>query len=99
MAPPDLSDDGYSYMGGRLAATSDGPAGQFMYDDTGRRLTVFVLPLHAAAGAPIQHVDFANVDGCAWIDNGIGYTVVGRFPPPQLRRLAEQVRRQFAGAT
>ena len=27
VAPPDLSAEGYSYMGGRLAATSDGPAG------------------------------------------------------------------------
>ncbi len=100
VAPPDLSDDGYSYMGGRLAATSDGPAGQFMYDNKqGVRLTVFVLPLHAAAGAPIQHVDFSNVDGCAWIDNGVGYTVVGKLPPPELRHIAEQVRRQFGGAT
>ena len=31
VAPPDLSAEGYSYMGGRLAATPDGPAGQFMY--------------------------------------------------------------------
>ena len=46
VAPPDLSADGYSYMGGRLAATPDGPAGMFMYDGPkGVRLTVFVLPL------------------------------------------------------
>jgi len=100
VAPPDLSADGYSYMGGRLAATPDGPAGLFMYDNgQGVRLTVFVLPLRAAAGVPIQHVDFANVDGCAWIDKSVGYTVVGKLPPPELRRLAEQVRRQFTGAT
>ena len=100
VAPPDLSADGYSYMGGRLAATPDGPAGLFMYDNgQGMRLTIFVLPLHAAAGAPIQHVDFSHVDGCAWIDNGVGYTVVGKLPPPELRRIAEQVRRQFEGAT
>ena len=33
VAPPDLSADGYHYMGGRLAATPNGPAGMFMYDD------------------------------------------------------------------
>jgi anti-sigma factor RsiW len=100
VAPPDLSADGYSYMGGRLAATPDGPAGLFMYADAqGLRLTVFVLPMSSAATMPIQHVDFAHVDGCAWIDKGIGYTLVGKLPPPELRRLAEQVRAQFIGSS
>jgi anti-sigma factor RsiW len=100
VSPPDLSTEGYNYMGGRLAATPDGPAGLFMYDnDQGVRITVFVLPLHAAASAPIQHVDFAHVDGCAWIDKNIGYTVVGNLPPAELRRLAEIVRRQFETST
>jgi len=100
VAPPDLASDGYSYMGGRLAATPDGPAGLFMYNDPqGVRLTVFVLPLGAAHSAPIQHVDFANFDGCAWIDKGVGYTVVGKLPPAELRRVAELVRRQLSGTT
>jgi anti-sigma factor RsiW len=100
VSPPDLSAEGYNYMGGRLAATQDGPAGLFMYDNAqGVRITVFVLPLHSAASAPIQHVDFAHVDGCAWIDKNIGYTVVGNRPPAELRRLAEIVRQQFEGTT
>lgn len=100
VAPPDLSADGYNYMGGRLAATPDGAAGLFMYDNAeGVRLTVFVLPLPAAAGAPLQHVDFAHVNGCAWITNGVGYTVVGKLPPAELRRIAEVARRQLDGST
>jgi len=100
VSPPDLTTEGYNYMGGRLAATPDGPAGLFMYDNAqGLRITVFVLPLRSAASAPIQHVDFAHVDGCAWIDKNIGYTVVGNLPPAELRRLAEIVRRQFEGTT
>jgi anti-sigma factor RsiW len=54
-----------------------------------------VLPLSEAASMPIQHVDFAHVDGCAWIDKSIGYTVVGKLPPPELRRIAELVRKQL----
>jgi anti-sigma factor RsiW len=99
VAPPDLSADGFSYMGGRLAATPDGPAGLFMYDGPqGVRLTVFVLPLHAAPSLPIQHIDYAHFDGCAWIDKSVGYTVVGKLPLAELRRLAEVVRRQYGGA-
>jgi anti-sigma factor RsiW len=100
VAPPDLTADGFNYMGGRLAATPDGPAGLFMYDGPqGVRLTVFVLPLHAAPSLPIQHIDFAHIDGCAWIDKGVGYTVVGKLPPPELQRLAEVVRKQYGGAS
>jgi anti-sigma factor RsiW len=100
VAPPDLSADGFSYMGGRLAATPDGPAGLFMYDGPQSvRLTVFVLPLKAVGEMPIQRVDFAHVDGCAWVDKGIGYTVVGKLPPSELRRIAEQVRQQLSGTT
>jgi anti-sigma factor RsiW len=100
VAPPDLAADGYRYMGGRLAATPDGPAGQFMYDDAqGVRLTVFVLPMGTADSAPIQPVNVAQMDGCAWIDKGVGYVVVGKLPAAELKRIAEQVRRQFASFT
>jgi anti-sigma factor RsiW len=63
------------------------------------RLTVFVLPLHSAPTLPIQHIDYAHINGCAWIDKGVGYTVVGKLPLPELRRLAEVVKRQYDGAT
>ena len=97
VAPPDLAADGYTYIGGRLAATPDGPAGLFMYDDKqGVRLTVFVLPLSGAENSPMQHVESAKVDGVAWIDKGIGYTVVGKLPQVELQRLAEQVRQQLS---
>ncbi len=100
VAPPDLSADGYSYMGGRLAATADGPAGLFMYDNLDAvRLTVFVLPLHAKAEMPVQHVDVGQVDGYAWIDKGVGYTVVGKLPLPELQRITAVVRRQLNGAS
>jgi anti-sigma factor RsiW len=97
VVPPDLAADGYSYIGGRLAATKDGPAGLFMYDDKqGVRLTVFVLPLVGAENSSMQHVESAKVDGVAWIDKGIGYTVVGRLPQAELERVAEQVRQQLS---
>ena len=35
----------------------------------------------------------------AWIDKSVGYTVVGKLPLPELRRIAELVRRQLSGAT
>ena len=96
VAPPDLADLGFRYMGGRLAATPQGPAGLFMYqNESGVRLTVFVLPMGTAANRSPESVDVGRMDGCAWIDAGIGYTVVAPVPPTELRELAERVRTQL----
>ncbi len=100
VAPPDMSSAGFRYMGGRLAATPQGPAGQFMYQNAdGARLTVFVLPMRDAPDTPARMVDVGPTDGCAWIDKGVGYTVVAPVSPEVLHSLAEDVRRQLDAAT
>jgi anti-sigma factor RsiW len=100
VAPPDMSSAGFRYMGGRLAATPQGPAGQFMYQNAeGARLTVFVLPMRDAPDTPARRVDVGATDGCAWIDKGVGYTVVAPVSPEELHRLAEDVQRQLNAAT
>ncbi len=100
VAPPDMSSAGFRYMGGRLAATPQGPAGQFMYQNaTGARLTVFVLPMRDATDTPTRTVDVGKMDGCAWVDKGVGYTVVAPVPLEELHQLAAEVRRQLGAAT
>jgi anti-sigma factor RsiW len=100
VAPPDMSAAGFHYMGGRLAATPQGPAGQFMYQNAdGKRLTVFVLPMRDASDTPTRLVDVGKMDGCAWIDKGVGYTVVAPVPAAELHNLAVEVRRQLEAAT
>jgi anti-sigma factor RsiW len=100
VVPPDMSSAGFRYMGGRLAATPQGPAGLFMYQNaTGARLTVFVLPMREASDAPERMVDVGSMDGCAWIDKGVGYSVVAPVSPEELHHLAEDVRRQLDAAT
>ena len=96
VAPPDMSATGFRYMGGRLAATPQGPAGQFMYQNAGgARLTIFVLPMRDAPDTPTRTVDVGTMDGCAWIDKGVGYTVVAPVSPEELHHLAEDVRHQL----
>jgi anti-sigma factor RsiW len=94
VVPPDLTDSGFRYMGGRLAATPEGPAGMFMYQNAaGVRLTVFVRPDMHAQSAPIVPIDSQPVGGAAWIEKGVGYTVVAPVPSDELRRIAEEVQR------
>lgn len=93
---PDLTTSGYRLMGGRLVATSHGPAAMFMYDDDrGSRIVVLTRRMNTAdQDAPMTPQSKANVTGFAWADGGIGYSLVGEVPAESLRPVANEVRRQ-----
>jgi anti-sigma factor RsiW len=100
VAPPDLTALGYRFMGGRLVATMQGAAALFLYDnERGARLSIFVRPMQNSEAVPIVVLDIGNVDGCAWVDHGIGYTLIADEPYPQLERMSEFVRKEIAGRT
>src|SRR5712692_1505752 len=64
---PDLTTAGYRLMGGRLIATSHGPAAMFMYDDDrGERLVVLTQPMTADQNAPMTPQSKGEVSGFAW---------------------------------
>ncbi len=100
VVPPDLSVAGYKYLGGRLAATPHGPAGMFMYqNEAGVRLTVFVRPVSTPGSLPLETVAAGALEGCAWAEKGMGYTVVAPLPAADVQRVAAGVRQGLAGAT
>jgi anti-sigma factor RsiW len=93
---PDLTNSGYRLMGGRLVATSHGPAAMFMYDDDrGSRIVVLTRPMSSADhDAPMTPRSQGGVEGFAWADDGVGYSLVGQAAPESLRPIANEVRRQ-----
>lgn len=93
---PDLSVSGYRLMGGRLVATSHGPAAMFMYDDDhGDRLVVLTRPMgRDGQNTPMKPQSTGDVAGFAWADGGMGYTLVGQLPIDSLRPIANEVRKQ-----
>jgi anti-sigma factor RsiW len=98
VTPPDLTADGFRFIGGRLAATPEGPAGLFMYQNAaGLRLTVFVRPVASAKPVPMSRVQAEQLGGCAWIQHGVGYSVISDMPEDALDRIAIQVQRQVEG--
>ena len=96
---PDLTTSGYRLMGGRLVATSHGPAAMFMYDDDrGSRIVVLTRRMSSADhDARMTAHATGNVTGFSWADAGIGYSLVGQVPPESLRLVANEVRRQVRG--
>jgi anti-sigma factor RsiW len=93
---PDLTTSGYRLMGGRLVATSRGPAAMFMYDDDqGSRIVLLTRPMSIAdQNAPMTPQSLDDVAGFAWADDGMGYSLIGRATSESLRPIANEVRRQ-----
>jgi anti-sigma factor RsiW len=92
---PDLATSGYRLMGGRLVATTHGPAAMFMYDDDhGSRLVVLIRPMATDQNQPMMPHSGGDVSGFAWADSGMGYSLVGQSTPEILRPIANEARRQ-----
>jgi anti-sigma factor RsiW len=93
---PDLAASGYRFMGGRIVATAHGPAAMYMYDDDhGTRLVMLARPMHADQNAPMTPHASAGINGYAWADNGLGYSLVGPAAPDALHPIANEVRKQL----
>jgi anti-sigma factor RsiW len=91
---PDLAAQGYQLMGGRLLPAGNEAAAQFMYESTsGHRLTVYV---RASVGDDTQFrfVELKGVSAFSWIDQGLGFAIVGAIDRPQLLDIADSVYQQ-----
>src|SRR5258708_6002015 len=93
VAPPDLAGVGYQLLGGRLVPTAHGPAAMFLYESgQGVRLMLFVRPMTVVRSTAIEQVEIGNIDGCAWIDRGVGYSVLAAEPYARLLEVSGHVR-------
>ena len=92
---PDLAASGYRFMGGRLVATPNGPAGMLMYDDAaGQHLAVVLRPMKIDKDTRMSNHSFGDVRGFAWSSKGMGFSVVAMAPADLLHPIADEVRRQ-----
>jgi anti-sigma factor RsiW len=100
VSPPDLSEFGYQLLGGRLVATEHGGAAAlFVYDDAkGNRLTVLLRPMAPELRAARADVAQGSLNGCTWINSGMGYAVIGAASDRVLDQIADRISQQ-AGKT
>lgn len=99
VSPPDLSSLQYQLLGGRLVATAHGPAALFMYENPrGVRLAIYVRPTAVAETTPIEATDVNDVDGCTWIERGVGYSLIAAEPYDTLAELARLARHELQSA-
>lgn len=94
-APETIAD--FELLGGRVIATSRGPAAMFMYDNKrGKRIVMLVCPLSLHGSAPITESSPDGLSGVSWSDQGVGYSLVGPILGKELYDLGGLVRRQMA---
>jgi anti-sigma factor RsiW len=94
-APDTIAD--FNLLGGRVIATSRGPAAMFMYvNGLGKRIVMLVCPLSLHGTAPITDSSPDGLSGVSWSDQGVGYSLVGPIPAKELHDLGQRVRSEMA---
>ncbi|VAW78126.1 Transmembrane regulator protein PrtR [hydrothermal vent metagenome] len=97
LSAPDLSRQGLTLIGGRLLPSTNRMAAQFMYEDAnGQRLTVYVRRIADPEG--INDFRYREQDGLHvffWVDQEMGYAVIGAQPASRLMTVAGAVQAAF----
>lgn len=91
---PDLSNQGFHLVGGRLLPSSGGRmAAQFMYEDAqGTRVTLYVKRSGAEnLQMPMNYAREGDLGVYYWIKGSVGYALTASLDQERLLRLAELV--------
>ncbi len=93
---PDLQEQRYELVGGRLLPSDNGPAAQFMYENLqGQRLTLYVRRSATGNDTAFRFAQQGNVLSFYWVDRGFGYALSGEIDRPALHGIADEVYRQL----
>lgn len=93
---PDLSAGGLSLVGGRLLPAASGPAAQVMYEDgTGRRVTLYIVPVTDGRETSFRHAALDPLEALVWTDEAISCALVGELPRDRLLEIATLAYRQL----
>ncbi|MCC6658875.1 MAG: anti-sigma factor [Rhodocyclaceae bacterium] len=97
LKPPQLAEQGFELVGGRLLSGEAGPVAQFMYQDgRGQRLTLYVRrDAQTAAETSFRYAQEDGIGVFYWLDGRFGYALSGEINKPELLRVATAVYRQL----
>lgn len=93
---PNLRAEGFSLVGGRLLPANGGPAAQLMYeDDSGRRITLFVVPSDGNREMSLRYLSRGQLEALLWTDSTVSCALIGELPRARLREIALSAYKQF----
>lgn len=89
---PKLDALGFRLIGGRLLAVSQGPAAQFMFENpAGQRITLFAARNLASRETAFHFTRVDGVKAFYWLDEDIGYAIIGEVDRETLLRISHKV--------
>ena len=94
MQAPDLTQLGFSLMGGRLLpGETNKPAAQFMYEDRqGQRITMYLRGMaEPTAETAFRFVEQGAVNTFYWVEGDWGYALSGELSRNQLLQIAQSI--------
>lgn len=95
---PDLTEDGYSLLGGRLLSGSDGPAALLMYEDhKGQRLSVVLAAPGTDTETALKVQEQGRLIACTWQDGKLAVAVAGEMARDPMMALAKAVYEKIEG--
>lgn len=93
---PDLTEQGYTLLGGRLLASGDKPAAQLMYEDAQKkRITIFLAANAGMANAGLRVEEKGPLIACYWADGPLSFVVAGEMEIDPMMKLARQIYGKF----
>lgn len=93
---PDLTDQGYTLLGGRLLAAGDKPAAQLMYEDAEKkRITIYLAANPVKSDAALQVDQKGPLIACYWLDGPLGFVVAGEMAKDRMMKLARIIYDKF----
>ena len=89
---PDLRDEGYLLIGGRLLPDEHRAAAQFMYEDTaGERMTIFIRQAANIRETAFLHSENNELGIVYWVDDGLAYALTAAANKTRLSETAKAV--------
>lgn len=98
--PPDLSSEGFSFVGGRLLPPAEhgktGPAAQLMYENAAsQRVTVYITSALPEGKAAYEFSNRGPLQAFYWANDKITCTVVGDLADAEMQTIATKVYQQL----
>jgi len=100
---PDLTEQGFHLMGGRLLpASKKGAAAQFMFgngEGPETRVTLYCARSPANEETAFRYQKDNGVSAYYWFDQGISYAVIGKIEKEDLQEISTSIHRQVSMST
>ena len=95
-AVPDLTELGYSLIGGRLVVAGSYPGAQLMYEDSQRRrLTILLTANRNHRETALQVERKGQLIACYWMGEKLGFAVAGELDLNPMMKLARAIYEKF----